>query len=785
MSRACGNFAMVVDRKLQRTLGLGDGVRRSRTTPAPEVVKTKEALRRSPVQAPPAAQSVPPHRCWPGRGKLAWMMLFGVFLVVDSSKYLVDVKAMSSAHIAQAVVFSQDLLSVILCLLAVLRYEGVKGIPATFCSMELLRCFPTAALFSLGSASMAHAFSLGVGAATAVALNTLYMPMCAFVSRWMFRRAYGWLEIHALALLTFSSLTFCELRSRVIGLRSGIQGATFVILSGIFACLACLLAERIFKQRHAQREEVERYCVQKARFDFWGLLTSALILFYLGEPPSPQLYRDWHYIQVGAVLLRVVQTLMGCLLVKHWSTVAKAVLQCLSMLLVFFFGDVAFLNRGQGNLCIYMLALLVSLAAFMYQLGRRQTAHLLQAASEESVAETCESEASFSSFQRTFSDPTDNRGGRSLLQRQRASTEEVQPIDVQVCCPSEFAPVSPSQLLSQRLPRLPEVDQLELLDQGWLAQERSRNSQFVAWISSKSGVLVQLLCVAIFVFFDSARTIVNDQFIRSAPIVSQSVTFAQFGASVVVGLLVTGLVDGLPGLREALAWKDVLRSFPVAACFSLSQTFTIMAYSAGVSGMENTVVGNVYLPLSALLSRWIFRRSYSFLEWIALTALMLSASVFVLLQQSPSGQVSSHIFSTGILFVILSVCMSCLASMLSEKIMKAGSSPFYIQKVTLDIGSFLTSIVMLFVCGVASQRPNDAFWKTRDVSGRMEAGIFVAWDARMVLVLVVTLLQNWLAGLVAKRLSTVIRSSAQQISLLIVYFVGDIWLNHVVFDWTL
>ena len=53
--------------------------------------------------------------------------------------------------------------------------------------------------------------------------------------------------------------------------------------------------------------------------------------------------------------------------------------------------------------------------------------------------------------------------------------------------------------------------------------------------------------------------------------------------------------------------------------------------------MENTVVGNVYMPLSALLSRWIFRRSYSFLEWIALTVLMLSASSFVLLQNSTSG----------------------------------------------------------------------------------------------------------------------------------------------------
>eukprot|EP00438_Fugacium_kawagutii_P008130 Skav234371 [mRNA] locus=scaffold2071:80064:82993:+ [translate_table: standard] len=240
----------------------------------------------------------------------------------------------------------------------------------------------------------------------------------------------------------------------------------------------------------------------------------------------------------------------------------------------------------------------------------------------------------------------------------------------------------------------------------------------------------------------------------------------------------------MAGFKEALSWKEILRCFPVATCFSLSQTFTIMAYSSGVSGMENTVVGNVYMPLSALLSRWIFRRSYSFLEWIALTVLMLSASAFVLLQNSASGTTPvESIFNTGISYVLLSVVMSCLASMLSEKIMKAGNSHFYIQKVNLDVGSFLTSILMLVVCGVTSKRDQDAFWKKRPVDGRMEAGVFVAWNWQMIIVLVVTLLQNWLAGFVAKRLSTVIRSSAQQLSLLIVYFVGDLLLNKKPFDW--
>ncbi|CAJ1392966.1 unnamed protein product [Effrenium voratum] len=716
-----------------------------------------------------------------------WMQLalFAAFLLLDSSRYFVDVRAMSpDPIIAQSVILYQDLLSVLLCLLAVWRYQGFRGLADTF-SAELFHCLPTAVLFALSSACFAHAISLGVGAATAVSLNSLYMPMSAFVSRWMFRRAYGWLELHALALLTFSSLTFCELRSRVIGLSGGLQGASWVVYAQIFSCLACLLAERIFKQRHRDREEPELFCAQKARFDLWGALTSVVVLLFLGAPSPVMIVQKWGHLQVIDVAVRVVQSLMAGVLVKHWSTVAKAVVQCLSMLVVFYLGDVVLLGRGQGNMCLYMLALMVALGAFMYQLGRRQTKKRIQSQAEQPQEDTEDTEdiEAIRGLQRALSDPTDQRPARGLQRRRVTSDEALMP-DNQALAPSEFEPLSPTQQLASFVPQMPPVERMQLLDRTWLEEERSRDSQFVAWISSKMGILIQLACVGVFVFFDSSRTIVNDQFINGTPIVSQSVTFAQFGASIVVGLLISVIAEGKAGLRAALSWKEILRCFPVAACFSLSQTFTIMAYSAAVSGMLNTVVGNLYLPLSALLSRWIFGRSYSFLEWLALTVLMLSASVFVLLQDSPKGDTPANIFSTGICYVLLSVCMSCLASMLSEKIMKAGSSHFYIQKVNLDVGSFATSVLMLWVCGVTSQRPQDAFWKERDVGGgKMEAGVFVGWDWRMMLVLVVTLLQNWLAGFVAKRLSTVIRSSAQQLSLLIVYFLGDIWLNHKTFDW--
>jgi len=116
--------------------------------------------------------------------------------------------------------------------------------------------------------------------------------------------------------------------------------------------------------------------------------------------------------------------------------------------------------------------------------------------------------------------------------------------------------------------------------------------------------------------------------------------------------------------------------------------------------------------------------------------------------------------------------------------MKAGASPFYVQKVHLEVGGLLSAVAMLFISGVLSKRPNDAFWKKRDIGGgRMESGIFVAWDAKIVLVLVAQVVQSWLGGLVAKRLSTVVRAVAQCLSLLLIYFVGDLVLKHVAFDW--
>lgn len=252
-------------------------------------------------------------------------------------------------------------------------------------------------------------------------------------------------------------------------------------------------------------------------------------------------------------------------------------------------------------------------------------------------------------------------------------------------------------------------------------------------------------------------------------------------SSIPIGILMSAVLDGREGVLASLLWRDALSCVPVAACFSIGQTLQMKAYGAGISASVNTVLGYFYMPMSALLSRWVFNRAYSALEWLALVLLSLTAVVFVLLRNTRSEEGPTS--NVAVVCCLGSVVSSCIGSLMCEKIMKARPYPFYTQKVHLEFGGFATASAMLFVVGVLSSRPQDAFWKDREVDGKPEAGLFVGWSFKTVAALTAGVFQSWLGGLVSKRLSTVVRSVAQCLSLLIVYFFGDLVLRGLAFDW--
>lgn len=735
-------------------------------------------------------------------------LLVATFLVVDSSRYVCDQWAFtrrghSAFILAQALVFAQAVASSLSSIIITCAVEGVRGLKRVFYTRELFRCLPISVGFALSQAAISHAFCQGLGAAVAVALGYLYMPMCALLSRWIFRRRYGWLEMYALAMITLSSLTFAEMRSRAISLSEDMSGAFWVLISVVFSVASSLFGEWVLKPKYNHGNTQPVY-IQKARLEIWCIITSAVILRLLTKEPVRETFNGWDYRMSLSLAFRVAQSWMAIILAKQLSTLAKAVLQCLSLIFVFFIGNVLLLQQGAvTNPVICLLAVVVALSALLYQMGRQRTSQIQssEGGREWHPRDQIRGESRFASntparfangdvegapgVERCLSDVTEyGVHALALLSARRLISVNVGDFelyvqDVQALAPQEF--LVPSGHLRPRMKRWRFMPRL--VDRTWLEQARVVNTSLADWALSRAGVALQAFCLAMFVFSDASRTIINEVALGKTGIVQQSAVVMVSASSIVVGSLMAAWLDGLEGVRIAVAPRESLRYLPVSAVFSLGTTCQLYAYSLGMSAVQNTVIGYAYMPLSAVLSRFIFRRAYTGLEWLALLLLVLCAIVFVLLENSSDEK--SELAPTGVACVLASVIFSCLGSLLAEKLMKASTSAFYIQKVQLEIGGLATAVVMLFVVGSLSDRQADAFWKQRDVGhGRMESGFFAGWSEQILLVLLATLLQSWLGGLVAKRLSTVIRAVAQCFSLLLIYFVGDLILKGFPFDWT-
>lgn len=612
------------------------------------------------------------------------------------------------------------------------------------------------------------------------------MPLCALLSALIFRRHYGWLEIHGLAFLTLSIMIFVELGARATGLSESSEAVAFNLISIAFSCLSSVYLEKLLKPKYNERSILDQhFYIQKVWLEIGGLLLSfpGLLILRAVSMKQSLFFGSWlEMIQMAftgwmcaAIMARVVQSWFTGYVSKYLSTLARSVIQCLAVIVVHFW-DLFFGTSEGWDLVVTLLAFVVCLSAVMYQTGRRITSAepgALQASVPNGQAES----APGSLVRHTGSSPAFGADARSaapvrsdrcsLIPDAQLISCEFDELEI-LATPSEAEPAQPGPSIG-------------LLDRTWYKQATRINNQLTTWLSSSAGLSAQVLCVVAFILADVSRNLINAWAIKDTPIVEQSLVWAMSASSIPIGIAMSMALDGREGACAALLWRDALTCFPVAACFSLGQTLQIKAYGAGISASVNTVLGYFYMPMSALLSRWVFQRAYSALEWLSLVLLSLTAVVFCLLRNSRSSEASTS--TLAIACCIGSVVSSCIGSLMCEKIMKARPYPFYTQKVHLEFGGLATATAMLFIVGSLSSRPEDAFWKQRSVDGVMKAGLFVGWSFKTAAALTAAVLQSWLGGLVSKRLSTVVRSVAQCLSLLIIYFFGDLVLRGMAFDW--
>eukprot|EP00929_Paragymnodinium_shiwhaense_P087038 TRINITY_DN47361_c0_g1_i2.p1 TRINITY_DN47361_c0_g1~~TRINITY_DN47361_c0_g1_i2.p1 ORF type:complete len:933 (+),score=181.44 TRINITY_DN47361_c0_g1_i2:82-2880(+) len=351
---------------------------------------------------------------------------------------------------------------------------------------------------------------------------------------------------------------------------------------------------------------------------------------------------------------------------------------------------------------------------------------------------------------------------------------------------------------------------LQLLKQrlGYLPRQRRRERVSTALQSfSCSGICRTMLSysvLAVFIATDAGRTLSQSLALGTSSITPQTMVVASYISGVLFATIMIFFneqADLKKNLMLAYSPYHIMRYFPSAALFSISSTLMSLAYTYGVSAAVSTAVGYIYMPVSAIASAVVLGKYYLALEWFGLVTLTAAASVFGFLQdffkhKGKAGEASSLV---GPGLVVLSSVVSVFASLVAERLLKKDQLPFHIQKVRLDMGSVIASVVVLPICGLTSQRPIDAFWKFRPVDMtcptatstcwnvneagycgaagcecECQSGVLVGWSNLAVIVaLVIFVAQGWMTGVVIKRFSTVLRAIAQATTLLVIYFIGD------------
>lgn len=265
-------------------------------------------------------------------------------------------------------------------------------------------------------------------------------------------------------------------------------------------------------------------------------------------------------------------------------------------------------------------------------------------------------------------------------------------------------------------------------------------------------------------------------------------------------------------LRKAWDFKQIVRFLPCALLFSFANALISMAFGLKIPAALAVVVGRVYTPICALGSSFILNKFYLWLEWLAIVILTLASASFGAQQGVQTSDDSSGVSPLAIICVIASAASSAMNSLLMEKLMKAETDPFILQKVRIDCGSFLWSILFLPVMGLIgdiSGFKRGAFWNYRPTTLQCDRrgqdhkelficegteyvlkqganvtgsaiecvcarGVLVAWNNPLIFVaLLVLVFHSSVTGAVVKQFSSVARALADAMSLMLVYFVGD------------
>eukprot|EP00928_Gymnodinium_smaydae_P027328 TRINITY_DN21174_c0_g3_i1.p1 TRINITY_DN21174_c0_g3~~TRINITY_DN21174_c0_g3_i1.p1 ORF type:complete len:979 (-),score=203.75 TRINITY_DN21174_c0_g3_i1:69-2927(-) len=764
-------------------------------------------------------------------GLYAWLMarlgtrskflLVLLFIVVDSAKFMTsewidpqrELRPRDEEVNVLSIVVVTDLLSLSIGLVTAYVLEGRRATEKIFNWHSLWRFLLISCFFSLSTMCLYYSYDAGASVAAVATIGNSYLPIAAAFSFVVMKRMYGKLEWLSLCIITFAVMTFILLRQRGLQKKRNIiedcssSAVMFILFSVVLGVVASILSERIYKERSFgiiranQGQRHDRFYIYKIHMDFSACVVSACLWVmptgylhpFLPSRNSDIWFGPWGASQVVMIIVAIAQAWLAGIVTKHFSTVIKSVAQTMTSVLVILvldplvLGSWTFDGGSMGQIAKVLLAIIIVFSAFIFQTGRLLIRELKKQMNIKKPL--------------VYSVPTTKSGLRRL--GWWASIKALV--------------VPPRWEARQRAEDKFEANMDELSHAETSTTDTSDEDGVCDSSSGGASPAQQLLSAGImyssmtfFILADSGRTLSQQAAQSKTMITPISMVLACFICGVAIAAGLAMYSDGVQGLKLAFHPLRTLRALPCAAFFALSSTLLSLAYAQGINAALATVLGYIYMPFSALASRWVLGKYYMWLEWFALIILTMACAVFGVLQQYYEHEGEQQREGGGVMpmmLVLFSAISSVFGSLVAEKILKEESLPFHIQKVRLDMGSTITTLALLPIIGAISSRPKDAFWKERPLDMQCMwltpectekilltapnssfgcanpicaetcgcgSGLFVGWNDGMVLfALVLNVVQGWLGGKVAKQFSTVMRAIAQSLSLIVIYVVGD------------
>lgn len=238
--------------------------------------------------------------------------------------------------------------------------------------------------------------------------------------------------------------------------------------------------------------------------------------------------------------------------------------------------------------------------------------------------------------------------------------------------------------------------------------------------------------------------------------------------SIVLGLVLAAYNRKLGFLFSKESAKMCLIFQPAAIGFALSQFlgfFNLRFLAADVM----KVLDQSRLLVTAVVMMFLLRKSYSRATWNSLIVITLAAVIYGNVNTLTAGSAGSGSpnLPVGMIFVLVNATVTALAGVWAEKYMKAyKSTPFYIQKLYLEVGNMFVQLIFLYVANplMNSEKANIM----TKLGFNPASGLFS--NPYMMPLLWVFFIKNYMQGILVKRMSSLVKQLSAVVATALCYF---------------